>query len=152
MMHITQRASNGAEPVDWIELPFELRQRSRIKTKLVQSGRDAAIVLPRGTVLRGGELLISDHGEVVRVQAAPEAVSTVTTTDAFRLAKACYHLGNRHVPLQITPQRVRYLVDHVLDDMVIQMGLTVVHETAPFEPEAGAYEHHGKHQLFSFHV
>ena len=81
------------------------------------------------------------------VRAAQETVSTVYVTDALLLARAAYHLGNRHVLLQITADWLRYQHDHVLDDMIHQMGLDVVCEQAPFEPEAGAYSSggHGHH-------
>jgi urease accessory protein len=75
------------------------------------------------------------------ILAAPEQVSVARTDDALLLARACYHLGNRHVALQITPGELRYLADHVLDDMVRGLGLAVTQESAPFEPEAGAYSH-----------
>ena len=98
-------------------------------------------MLPRGEVLRGGDCLKAENGLVIRLKAANEAVSSITSTDHLLLQKACYHLGNRHVPLQITSYGLRYLQDHVLDQMVESLGLTVKHETAPFEPESGAYQH-----------
>jgi urease accessory protein len=78
----------------------------------------------------------------VRVCAAPEAVTTAHAGDPLGLARASYHLGNRHVPLQVGPGWVRYQRDHVLDDMVRGLGLRVVHESARFEPERGAYHGH----------
>ena len=78
--------------------------------------------------------------QVIRVLAAPETVSTVRCADPHLLARAAYHLGNRHVPLQIDPGLLRYQHDHVLDDMLRGLGLTVETEQAPFEPEAGAYQ------------
>nr|MBA2814031.1 putative Urease accessory protein UreE [Candidatus Pantoea persica] len=76
----------------------------------------------------------------MRIQSAPELVSIVLCGDAHKLVVACYHLGNRHVPLQIEPGRVAYLHDHVLDEMLIGLGLIVGREQAPFEPVSGAYE------------
>ena len=90
-------------------------------------------------VLRHGELLLADDGRVIEVQAAPETVSTVRTDNGLMLARASYHLGNRHVALQIGPGWLRYIHDHVLDDMLRGFGLAVVVEQAPFEPEGGAY-------------
>lgn len=121
-------------------LPFELRQKSRLRARL-SSGEEAGLVLERGTVLRGGDLLRADNGAVIEVVAALETVSTVRETDAMRLARAAYHLGNRHVPVQVGAGWLRYGHDHVLDDMVRGLGLTVLVEQAPFEPEAGAYGH-----------
>lgn len=117
---------------------------SRIKSRLhvtLDDGREAGLMLERGHLLRGGELLADAAGsQVVRVLAAPEAVSTVRCSDPHLLARAAYHLGNRHVPLQIEPGLLRYQHDHVLDDMLRGLGLTVEAEQAPFEPEAGAYQ------------
>lgn len=137
MLEIHQRAQAG-EPAGVLTLPFDTRQKSRFKARL-DDGTEVGVFLPRGTLLRGGDLLLAADGRVIAVQAAPERVSTVSTADPLRLARACYHLGNRHVPLQIGAGWARYLHDHVLDQMVIGLGLKVVAESAPFEPEPGAY-------------
>ena len=122
-----------------LTLPFEERQKSRLRTTL-DDGNEAALLLPRGTVLRQGDLLKADNGLVIEVRSAMEEVTTATTKDIHTLARACYHLGNRHIPLQIGDNFVRYLHDHVLDDMVRELGLDVHLEKASFEPEAGAYQ------------
>jgi len=101
-------------------------------------------VLPRGQVLRGGDLLLASDGRVIQVEAASETVSTVRSAEPGLLARAAYHLGNRHVALQIGAGWLRYGHDHVLDEMVRGLGLPVTVEQAPFEPEAGAY--HGGHE------
>src|SRR5690606_25658243 len=106
---------------------------------VLASGREVAIVLRRGSVLRGGDVLRSRTGESITVVAAPEELSTVYCRDARRLARLAYHLGNRHVALEVGDGWVRYARDHVLDDRVRHLGSEAVHETAPFEPEAGAY-------------
>ncbi|MNM46951.1 Urease accessory protein UreE [compost metagenome] len=107
----------------------------------LDDGREAGLMLERGQLLRGGELLGDEDGrEVIRVLAAAEQVSTVRCSDPLLLARASYHLGNRHVPLQIDAGFVRYQHDHVLDEMVRGLGLQVTVEQAPFEPEAGAYQ------------
>jgi len=124
-----------------LTLPFELRSKSRLRTVL-STGEEAGLVLDRGTVLRGGDLLLADDGRVVQVVAAVEQVSTVRAGDPWSLARAAYHLGNRHVALEIGSGWVRYLHDHVLDDMVRGLGFEVTVEDAPFEPEAGAYGGH----------
>jgi urease accessory protein len=123
-------------------LPFELRQKSRLRA-MTAAGTELALLLPRGTVLRHGDRLRAANGLVIEVQAAAEAVTTARSDDAQLLARACYHLGNRHVPLQVGAGWLRYLADHVLDRMVAELGLAVTHEQAPFEPEAGAYHQHG---------
>ena len=138
MLTITKRAAAPATPELQIVLPFDLRTKSRLRARAV-SGEDIGIFLERGTVLRGGDLLEADDGRIVQVIAADEDVSTVHSTDLQQLARVSYHLGNRHVALQIGPTWVRYLHDHVLDDMVRGLGLEVIVEQAPFEPEAGAY-------------
>ena len=119
-------------------LPFGERSKSRLRAVL-DNGEEAGLFLERGSVLRHGDLLLADDGRVVEVQAAPETVSTVHTADALMLARASYHLGNRHVALEIGPGWLRYQHDHVLDDMLRGFGLEVVIEQIPFEPEGGAY-------------
>jgi urease accessory protein len=99
--------------------------------------------MPRGSVLRGGDTLALSDGRVVLVSAAPELVSTVRAESARALARVAYHLGNRHIPLEVGEGFVRYQHDHVLDGMVRELGLMVVVEDAPFEPEGGAYGRHG---------
>jgi urease accessory protein len=124
-------------------LTFDLRQRSRLLATL-DSGEEIGLTLPRGTVLRGGDRLQASDGRVVEVVAAPEQVSIVRTADARQLARAAYHLGNRHVAVQVTSDSLRFLRDHVLDEMLRGQGLLVESDVLPFEPEGGAYSsHHG---------
>ena len=140
------RISAFADVIDSIDgilsLPFEKRQKSRLRARL-ESGDEVGLMLPRGTILRHGDCLLSNDGQVIQVKAEAEQVSTVTSNDPLLLLRAAYHLGNRHVPMQITNDCLRYLQDHVLDEMVRQLGLDVVHERVPFEPEKGAYDGHG---------
>jgi urease accessory protein len=119
-------------------LPFNERSKSRQRV-LLDNGEEAGLFLERGSILRHGDLLLADDGRVIEVEAAPETVSTVRTDDSLMLARASYHLGNRHVALQIGPGWLRYGHDHVLDDMLRGFGLPVSVERAPFEPEGGAY-------------
>lgn len=141
MLTLTRKIDSG-EAAATLTLPLELRCRSRLKVAL-DDGTEAGLFLPRGTLLRGGDLVATDDGTVVEIRAAPEAVSTAACDDPHLLARACYHLGNRHVPLQIGPGFLRYQHDHVLDDMVRGLGLAVAVERAPFEPEPGAYGDYG---------
>ncbi len=141
MLTFIERLPPGETSEDVLALPFELRQRSRQRVCL-GSGREAAVMLAHGTVLRDGDRLRTEDGYTVRVRAAPEPVSTARCGDPAQLARACYHLGNRHVALQIGAGWVRYPHDHVLDDMVRALGLQVQPEEAPFEPEGGAYAAH----------
>jgi urease accessory protein len=122
-------------------LPFQLRNKSRLRTTL-ENGEEVGLILERGSILRGGDLLLADDGRIVEVVAEPETVSTVHAAEAVSLCRATYHLGNRHVALQIGDGWVRYQHDHVLDEMVRGLGLVVTLEEAPFEPEAGAYGGH----------
>lgn len=139
MLTISRRAGPAAPaPTARLELPYETRCRSRFRATLA-NGEAAAVFLERGQVLRGGDRLLGDDGRVIEVVAAPEQVSTAQGDAAAQLLRAAYHLGNRHVALQIGAGWLRYLHDHVLDDMVAGLGLRVRVESAPFEPETGAY-------------
>ncbi|MGF1684029.1 urease accessory protein UreE [Photobacterium makurazakiensis] len=121
-----------------LSLPINARIKSRLKVTL-DDGSDGGLFLPRGKTLRHGDVLVSEQGVKVQVRAADEQVSTIYCHDSHLMARVCYHLGNRHVPLQITPEWVRYQHDHVLDAMVEGLGASVTSELAPFEPEDGAY-------------
>ena len=139
MHYINEKIEAGPNYDALLILPFELRQKSRQRAVL-DNGDEVGLLLPPGTFLRDGDRLLADDGRLIRVRAAEESVSTGRTNDPLRLARACYHLGNRHVPIQIGAGWVRYLHDHVLDHMILRMGLVVLAEKLPFEPEAGAYE------------
>ncbi|MFJ4374627.1 urease accessory protein UreE [Pseudomonas japonica] len=139
MILLTRRVSDG-EPTATATLNLDTRIRSRVRITL-DDGRDAGLLLERGQLIRGGERLADEAGgEVVLVVAAAEQVSSVYCADPLALARAAYHLGNRHVPLQVEAGFLRYQHDHVLDEMVRGFGLDVSVEQAPFEPEAGAYQ------------
>jgi urease accessory protein len=140
MLHVTisTRARAEGRTSARLVLPFELRQRSRLLAVL-DNGEQVGLILPRGTVLRGGDRLLASDGRLVEVVAAAEQVSIVRSADARTLARAAYHLGNRHVAVQITADSLRLLRDHVLDDMLRGLGLHVEADVLPFEPEAGAY-------------
>ncbi|EOQ6266541.1 urease accessory protein UreE [Escherichia coli] len=139
MLYLTRRVETPAQTTASVTLPVDMRVKSRIKVTL-NDGRQAGLLLPRGLLLRDGDILSNENGdEFIKVIAVDEAVSVVRCADPFMLAKACWHLGNRHVPLQIMPGELRYHHDHVLDDMLRQFGLDVDFAHLPFEPEAGAY-------------
>lgn len=123
-----------------LTLPFESRQKSRLHTKLV-SGEEVGLMLPRGEILRGGDLVTASDGRVIEIVAQPEKVLHIETKELARIA---YHLGNRHVPVQVGENFLRIAEDHVLEEMVKKLGAKVSHVEAPFEPEAGAYA--GGHQ------
>ena len=138
---VTEIVDGAEAPQAWLTLPFELRQRSRLRARL-DDGVGVGLFLPRGTVLRGGDRLRAESGLLIEVRAADERVSTVAAPDRRSLARAAYHLGNRHVALEIGDGWARYLHDHVLDQMVRGLGLAVQVHAAPFEPEPGAYGAH----------
>jgi urease accessory protein len=124
-----------------LTLEFADRRRSRMRAR-IDDGRDVALLLPRGTILHDGDRLRDpERGEVVTVRAADQTLSFVHAAGAVALARAAYHLGNRHIPVQVGAGWLAYEHDHVLDDMVEELGLAVETRVAPFEPEAGGYRH-----------
>lgn len=144
MLLIEKLAPAGAVASERLELSFELRCKSRLRTRLA-SGEDCGLFLERGTVLRGGDRLLAGDGRIVEVVAAPESLLEAGTDDPLLLARAAYHLGNRHVAVDILPGRLRIGSDAVLGEMLRGLGLAVSAVVAPFEPESGAYGSHGGH-------
>ena len=140
-----------------IELDWDVRQKSRFAAT-DSAGRALGIFLPRGTLVRGGDVLVAEDGSMVRVIAAPQPVLVITHCPEhgtpFDLTRAAYHLGNRHVPIELQPDHLKIEPDHVLADMLRAMHLIVKAQSLPFEPEGGAYapgqggghqHHHGGH-------
>jgi urease accessory protein len=125
-----------------VEIDWDLRQKSRFETT-DSAGAALAVILPRGSVLRGGDVLLAEDGTLRRVIAARQPVMVVTPCaehgSPFDLTRAAYHLGNRHVALELKPDRLQLEPDHVLAEMLRAMHLTVTETEAAFEPEAGAY-------------
>ena len=134
-----------------VELDWDVRQKSRFDTT-DSAGRHLGVFLPRGTVVRGGDVLVAHDGSLIKVWAAPQTVLKITHCPEhgtpFDLIRAAYHLGNRHVPIELKPDHLKIEPDHVLADMLRAMHLIVTEVTAPFEPENGAYAtggHFGGH-------
>jgi urease accessory protein len=125
-----------------VELDWDVRQKSRFAAT-DSLGRELGIFLPRGSVVRGGDVLVAEDGSLVRVIAAPQAVLRITACaqhgSPFDLTRAAYHLGNRHVPIELKPDHLKIEPDHVLADMLRAMHLTVAEVQETFEPEGGAY-------------
>ena len=125
-----------------VELDWDVRQKSRFDAT-DSTGRALGIFLPRGSVVRGGDVLVAEDGSLIRVIAAPQPVLVITACNVhgspFDLTRAAYHLGNRHVPIELKPDHLKIEPDHVLADMLRAMHLTVRAATQAFEPEAGAY-------------
>lgn len=145
----TQRLQHVAEEqaVDVLALPFDMRQKSRFRATLAH-GEDIGVDLPRTGILRHGSYIATEYGDILRIEAQAEPLMKVTASSAFELLKGAYHLGNRHVPLMLTPNALYFEPDHVLAEMVKGLGLTVSEVEHPFEPESGAYaQHHHDHRL-----
>jgi len=147
MLILNQRTA--APATDSVALAYDERKRSRLKVTLA-SGFEAGIFLERGDHLHGGDKLIAEDGStVVEIVAAPERLIEAVADSPLLFARAAYHLGNRHVPVQILPTgnggKLRFQTDHVLAEMVRGLGCAVGETEAPFQPESGAYGAHGGH-------
>ena len=125
-----------------VELDWDVRQKSRFDTT-DSLGRHLGVFLPRGTLVRGGDVLVLEDGSMVKVLAAPQAVLRITACTShgspFDLTRAAYHLGNRHVPIELKPDHLKIEPDHVLADLLRAMHLIVNEVEEAFEPEGGAY-------------
>ena len=134
-----------------LTLAFDDRRKSRLAATL-DSGEEVALLLPRGTVLRDGDVLVADDGGLVRVVAAPETVLYVRAKDALTLTRAAYHLGNRHTPVEVGADYLKLEFDPVLADMLKRIGASVDQVSMPFQPESGAYgggHKHGHDETFA---
>ena len=144
MIKLIEKNCQKAHASTTLTLPYEQRIKSRLRVFL-DNGMEAGLFLTRGEALRGGDMLSTGEGYLVEVVAAMEKVSTAHANSYRALCLACYHLGNRHIAIEIGDTWVRYLHDHVLEEMITRLGLTVKTGMFPFEPEKGAYgqHHHG---------
>jgi urease accessory protein len=133
-----------AAKADTVHLSFEARSKSRLLLRL-DGGDEAALVVERGRLLRGGDRVRTQDGREVVIIAAEESLLEVSSDDPVAIARAAFHLGNRHVAVQVMANRLRFLDDRVLAEMVKGLGLEVSAVRAPFEPEGGAYGHHHVH-------
>lgn len=133
-----------ATTADRIVLTHEQRERGRLRAA-TDSGREAKIFLKRGAPLQVGEVLRSQCGTLLRVDGALERVAVARCDDWERFARACYHLGNRHVKVEVGARSVSIVADHVLEEMLSRLGLEVTHEQRVFRPESGAYSHGHHH-------
>ena len=138
-----------------VELDWDVRQKSRFDATDSQ-GRHLGVFLPRGTAVRGGDVLVCEDGSMVRVIAAPQPVLVITHCTEhgtpFDLTRAAYHLGNRHVPIELKPDHLKIEPDHVLADMLRAMHLIVNEANAAFEPEGGAYGQQSAHSHGHHHA
>lgn len=129
---------------DTVHLTFEARSKSRLLLRL-DSGAETALKVERGRLLRGGDRVRTEDGREVLIIAAEEPLLEASSEDPVAIARAAFHLGNRHVAVQVMANRLRFLDDRVLAEMVRGLGLSVRALRAPFEPEGGAYGHHHAH-------
>lgn len=143
MLTLTHRLP--ADPAATVSLTLALTAEERTRSRYRFASPDGQVVflqLPRGTVLHDGDLLQTEsEAELVRIVAKPEPVLTVSASHPLELLRAAYHLGNRHIPLEITATYLRLSPDSVLQSMLEQLGLQVQAEVLPFQPEMGAYSH-----------
>jgi urease accessory protein len=167
MIHTSKLMPQGAglAPVllkraNTVELGWDVRQKSRFNCQ-DSAGRQLGVFLPRGTTVRGGDVLVAEDGSLVRVLAAPQTVLRITHCSAhgtpYDLIRAAYHLGNRHVQIELKPDHLKIEPDHVLADMLRAMHLIVNPVSEPFEPETGAYAqgghaHTGSHEHAHSHA
>ncbi|MBV8886910.1 MAG: urease accessory protein UreE [Chroococcidiopsidaceae cyanobacterium CP_BM_RX_35] len=146
MLTLTQRYPANPDVVANFILALTAEERSRTRHRFETiDGQALYLRLARGTVLRDGDLLCSEEGSLVRVSAKPEPVLTVTASTSLNLLRAAYHLGNRHVPVEIAATHLRISPDPVLWAMLEQLGMEVEEAVLPFQPEMGAYGHHHVH-------
>lgn len=154
MLVISERLEQACPSEADLLLSFELRSKTRLRTRTVE-GEEAGLFLTAGPPLAHGQCLQAQDGRVVRVLAAEEPLLHVVCADARELCRAAYHLGNRHVHLQVGEGWLRLLDDYVLEDMLRQLGAEVSRLSAPFHPESGAYggghhHSHGKDAAFQY--
>ena len=135
---------NRAGEADSIELPHDGRHRRRIA---MRGAKDTVFLLDlaEATMLHDGDGLKLEDGRVVRVIAASEPIAEITAGDPHHLTRIAWHLGNRHVPAQILPDRIRIGRDHVLEELMVKLGAKVARIEAPFDPEGGAYAEETAH-------
>lgn len=147
MLTLTTKIETAAGIDGELVLPFELREKSRLRARLV-SGEEVAVFMARGSVLRNGDLLRGDDGRLIRIVAAREATYRIECASLQDLLRCAFHLGNRHAQVQVEGAALRIRADPVLKEMLEGLGASVTDEEAPFEPEAGAYgggqHHHGE--------
>lgn len=146
MLEVYERLGNHCHDAVFAELVLNHEQRDKGRLRaLTADGQEVRIFLERGKPLQVGEFLRTHCGKTLQISGAVEEIAEARCDDWLTFTKACYHLGNRHVKIQIGERWLRITPDHVLEDMLVQLGLTVVRQQAVFVPESGAYGGHGHH-------
>lgn len=142
MLTLTQRNASNPDIAVNLTLALTASERTRSRHRFETEDGIVFLRLPRGSLLRDGDILVDEtSSSLVRIVAKPEPVLTVFDSNLLNLLKAAYHLGNRHVPVEIAPSYLRLSPDPVLKAMLLQLGLDVKEEISPFQPETGAYGH-----------
>ena len=135
----------GNTAADRLVLNYDERHRRRLRY-VAAGGTTFLLDLPRAAVLRAGDGLRLEDGRIVSVEAVPEQLVEITAPDTAALVRLAWHIGNRHLPAQLEPQRILIRADAVIENMLRGLGATVRHVMEPFTPEAGAYDNtHGSH-------
>jgi len=132
---------SSLKPLLTLSLTAEERRRTRHRFD-VPGEQTLFFRLPRGIILQDGDFLKAESGELIEILAKPEPVLTVLADNSLTLLRVAYHLGNRHVPVEITPDYLHLKPDSVLAEMLIHLGVEIKEEIKPFQPEVGAYGHH----------
>ena len=151
MITFSQRVSSDLDAQHVVSLPYHQRVKGRLRIK-TSDGLDAGVVSDRGAELKDGDKLADESGRILEVRASNESVSVAKTDDPLLFSRACYHIGNRHAEVQILPGSIVYLTDLVLDEMLEQLGLSVVPAEMPFSPEKGAYHNGHAHSHSHTHA
>lgn len=147
MLTLTRRLASNPDLVVSLTLALTAEERTRSRRRFeTEDGQPVLLHLPRGTVLRDGDLLQADDSNLVQITAKPEPVLTITAQTPLDLLRAAYHLGNRHVPVEITATYLRLSPDPVLRTMLEQLGMEVAEAILPFQPEIGAYGNNHAHK------
>lgn len=140
MIFFTKKIIKYKNVLNTVELDYNTRSKNRVKITF-NGNKEAMLALKNRKIVRGGDILSDDlEKEIIQIIAAKEKLSLVSSNNNFLMLKACYHLGNRHILLQIKENKVSYYRDHVIDNMIINLGLQVNHIFESFDPENGAYK------------
>lgn len=148
MLTLTKFKPPDIHPVVNLTLPLTAEERTRSRYKFtLDNGQDVSLRLPRGTVLYDGDILTDENQNIfIKIVAKAEPILTAIAQTPLLLLRAAYHLGNRHVPVEITPDYLRLSPDAVLQKMLEKLGLEIKAEVVPFQPESGAYGNHHSHK------
>ncbi len=136
---------NKPEKADYVvKLPYDKRQQSRFKT-FTTTGEEVGIILPRGQSMKLNSILLDENGQTLLILGQEEPLTCAICDQPLLWARASYHLGNRHTPVEIRDQRIFFQPDHVLEHMLEHLHVSTYRVNGIFNPEDGAYSHGGHH-------